>query len=374
MKFLKSGNAWSLTPNARLDVRDRLPSGNYTVCKNPMTGDFYLEESESFSLPIKLYGKTEKHGDRILKTFETRVPGTQVGVFLSGAKGSGKTLLAKYVAQRSAMPVIIVNTAYTEDRFMRTIQGIEQDAIIIFDEFEKLYNKEDQEAILTLFDGVYTARNKIMIITCNDRWSVRDFFHNRPSRLRYAISFEGLETEFVEEYCADRLEDKRYLKQINTLCNTCEEFNFDMLQTLVDELNRYGGDFEETLDILNVKPISMGNTKWRVTLDTPSDKKTKWKFKYGEVQNRSPLRMIQAGPHGHGGCIEIGLNGVRKDDEDFDGDVEIAIRAEHLYSVDPDGGILVFKVVEDGHEFVVTITEEKPKNGSWGGFYNQGAF
>jgi len=374
MKFLKSGNAWSLTPNARLDVRDALPPGNYTVCKNPITGDFYLEESESFSLPVKLYGKTEKHGDRILKTFENRIPGTQVGVFLSGTKGSGKTLLAKYIAQKSSLPVIIVNTAFTEDRFMRAMQGIDQPAVIIFDEFEKLYSKDDQEAILTLFDGVYTARNKIMIITCNDRWSVRDFFHNRPSRLRYAIAFEGLDTEFVEEYCADNLEDKNYLRQINTLCNTCEEFNFDMLQTLVDELNRYGGDFEAALDILNVKPVSMGNIKWRVTVETPKDKKTKWKFKYGEILNRSPLRMMQVGPHGHSGCIEIGLDGVRKGDDDFDGNVEITLRSEHLYSVDPAGGTLVFKVLEDGHEFVVTVTEEKPKNGSWGGFYNQGAF
>jgi hypothetical protein len=374
MKFIKSGNMWSLTPNARMDVRDCLPTGNYTICKNPITGDFYLEESEKFTLPKRLYGKTERYGERILKTFESRNPGSQVGVFLSGAKGSGKTLLAKYIANISDLPVVIVNTAYTEDRFMRAIQGIEQDAVIIFDEFEKLYSKDDQEAILTLFDGVYTARNKIMIITCNDRWSVRDFFHNRPSRLRYAIAFDGLEPDFVEEYCDDRLDDKKYLKQIVTLCNTCEEFNFDMLQTLVDELNQYGGDFEETLDILNVKPISMGNTRWRVTLETPKDKKTKWKFKYGEVLNRSPLRLIQTGQYGQGGSIEIGLDGVRKDDEDFDGDVELTIRSEHLYSVDPAGGILVFKIVEDKHEFVVTITEEKPKNGSWGGFFNQGAF
>jgi hypothetical protein len=58
MKFLKHGNAWSLTPNARMDVRDRLPAGCYTVCKNPLSGEYFLEEGEQFILPKKLYGKT----------------------------------------------------------------------------------------------------------------------------------------------------------------------------------------------------------------------------------------------------------------------------------------------------------------------------
>ena len=58
MKFLKHGNAWSLTPNARMDVRDQLPAGCYTVCKNPLSGEYFLEEGEQFILPKKLYGKT----------------------------------------------------------------------------------------------------------------------------------------------------------------------------------------------------------------------------------------------------------------------------------------------------------------------------
>ena len=185
MKFLKSGDTWSLTPDGRMDVRDRLPSGNYTVCKHPLTGEYFLEETAAFTLPPKLYGKTERYAERILSTFNRRAPGAQIGVCLSGTKGSGKTLLAKHIAKTSGLPTIIVNTPFSDERFMRTMQGIEQEAVIIFDEFEKLYDSDAQESILTLFDGVFTARNKVMVITCNNKYAVQSFFHNRPSRLRY---------------------------------------------------------------------------------------------------------------------------------------------------------------------------------------------
>lgn len=386
MKFLKHGNAWSLTPNARLDVRDRLPPGCYTVCKNPLTGEYFLEEGEEFILPKRLYGKTERHSSRILQTFANRQPGTQVGVFLSGTKGSGKTLLAKHISQKSGLPVIVVNAAYTDDRFMRTMQGIEQEAVILFDEFEKVYNEEDQEAILTLFDGVYTVRDKLMIITCNDKFAVKSFFHNRPSRLRYAIGFESLEKEFVEEYCADQLRDKSYTDKIAMLCTVCDEFNFDMLQTLVDELNRYGGEFEDTLDILNVKPATYARTKWVVNVETPDERGVTWTNKFGGTMTRSPLLELQRGYQGNG-TLEIGVErSVAKkasrltddydelipcEDEDT---IEIIIKNEHLYKVDPQTGTMVFKVTAAGHNFVVTITEERPSGNRWGNFFDQDAF
>lgn len=394
MKFLKHGNAWSLTPNARMDVRDRLPVGCYTVCKNPLTGEYFLEEGEQFILPKKLYGKTERHSARVLQTFENRQQGTQVGVFLSGTKGSGKTLLAKHISQKSGLPVIVVNAPYTDDRFMRTMQGIEQEAVVLFDEFEKTYNEEDQEAILTLFDGVYTVRDKLMIITCNDKYAVKSFFHNRPSRLRYAIDFASLEREFVEEYCADRLDDKRYTEKITLLCSVCDEFNFDMLQTLVDELNRYGGDFEETLDILNVKPATGSRMKWVVKVETPDNRGLTWEIKYGGVMTRSPLLTLGSSYRGSGGALEIGVTAehakrptaalarVRNEEEAFDdelrgldGDtIELNIRNEHLFKVDPNTGTLVFKLTESGHNFVVTISEDHPQGNRWGNFFDRDAF
>jgi SpoVK/Ycf46/Vps4 family AAA+-type ATPase len=366
MKFIKSENTWSLTPDLRLDVRNLLPVGNYTICKNMLTHEYYLEESESFLLPEKLYGKITRYGTRILDAFKNRAPDSQIGVLLSGTKGSGKTLLAKYVANVSQLPVIIVNTAFCDDQFMRTIQGIQQQAVIVFDEFEKLYDKEAQEAILTLFDGVYTARNKIIIITCNDKHAVRDFFHNRPGRMRYAINFSGLEASFIEEFCNDKLIDKKYTDQITTIAAICDEFNFDMLQALVEELNRYGGEFEDAIEILNVKPAGEeSKIFWHVSVETPDLPNNTWKITAGERQTVAPMTSISS--HSYGQSIDIDVvpttrsmnDDIDDIDDVIDETISLYLGTKHLVSVDPRSKSYTFAIEEEGVSFVVTMTEMK---------------
>lgn len=392
MKFLKNGDTWSLTPDGRMDVRDRLPSGNYTVCKNPMTGEYFLEETAAFTLPPKLYGKTEQHAERILSTFKHRTPDSQIGVCLSGTKGSGKTLLAKHIAKTSKLPVIIVNTPFSDERFMRTIQGIEQEAVIIFDEFEKLYDSDAQESILTLFDGVFTARNKVMVITCNNKYAVQSFFHNRPGRLRYSIAFEGLEAEFIHEYCEDMLKDGgTYLEKIINLAALCDEFNFDMLQTLVDELNRYGGEFESAVEILNVKPLGASKSSWTLAVTTPDLRGKNWSVESSDTFSVSPIVMVNSDRWDNEISVRIqeDLSGKVKSkrspdfslsraanlvDEEEDSDTEtlhFEIRQEHLFQVDPYKGVTVFRVEDDGINFLFTFTEKSKGSGH---NYNVGRF
>jgi hypothetical protein len=387
MKFLKSGDTWSLTPDGRMDVRDRLPSGNYTVCKHPLTGEYFLEETAAFTLPPKLYGKTERYAERILSTFNRRAPGSQIGVCLSGTKGSGKTLLAKHIAKTSGLPTIIVNTPFSDERFMRTMQGIEQEAVIIFDEFEKLYDSDAQESILTLFDGVFTARNKVMVITCNNKYAVQSFFHNRPSRLRYSIAFEGLGVEFIREYCEDVLKDCRtYLDKIINLAVLCDEFNFDMLQTLVDELNRYGGEFEDAVEILNVKPLSSTKSSWTLTVTTPDLRSKKWTIESGDTFSHSPIVMVNSDRWENEINVRIqedlsskakskraesergiarAVSHLRGEEpEEIEGEtLYFELRQEHLFQVDPYKGITVFQVEDDGINYHFTFTEKAKGSG-----------
>jgi hypothetical protein len=379
MKFHKMGNVWSLTHNQLMDVRDRLDPRNYTVCRNPMTGEYYLEESEPFILPSKIYGKTGRFTERILRAFETRQPGSQVGVFLSGTKGSGKTLLAKNVANLIGLPTIIINTPYTDDRFMRVIQGIEQPAVIIFDEFEKVYKNEDQESILTLFDGVYTVRDKVMIITCNDKWEVKDFFHNRPGRLRYAIEYFGLEREFIEEYCENLNDRERYQKDIVSFAASCDEFNFDMLQALVDELNRFGGSFREAVEILNVKPVLMSDgDDWTVTTKILEQPERVLHTEPDERLIKSPMSMFAElqKSWGRSRSPSIHLYVTPKDDKaqrvydseenDEEDDeetpppyeeIDLSVHPHEIVNVDAQRGVYVFHVKQDGKTFEVSFTQ-----------------
>jgi hypothetical protein len=252
--FIRNGNMYSVVSEEAMDLQPTLPVGNYTVKRNEMTGQFFLEMVDSFPQVPKLYGNTTRHADRILNTFFDRPNST--GIMLNGEKGSGKTLLAKTLSIEAAkvgVPTIIINAPWTGDAFNKFMQDIEQQCIILFDEFEKVYDNDQQEAALTLLDGVFPSR-KLFILTCNDKWRVNEHMRNRPGRIYYMIDFKGLDSGFIREYCDERLDNKEYIEKIVEIAALFEQFNFDMLKALVEEMNRYNESPQDALTMLNAKP------------------------------------------------------------------------------------------------------------------------
>lgn len=251
--FLKSGTSFRVSNKESMNLHEQLPPGNYTVAMD-MMGNFYLDQIDSFEIPAKMYGNTLRHTDRIINSFWDRPQ--QTGVLLNGEKGSGKTLLAKNISvelAKQGVPTIVINRDWTGDGFFKLLQDIDQPCVVLFDEFEKVYDREKQEEILTLLDGVFGSK-KLYILTVNDKWRVDSHMRNRPGRIFYLLDFKGLDVTFIREYCEDRLDAKQYIDQICSLTNLFGEFNFDMLKALVEEMNRYGESPTEALEMLNAKP------------------------------------------------------------------------------------------------------------------------
>ena len=264
--FLKSGNTFTVSSKEAMDLHDFLPAGNYVVKQNPMNKQFYLEEIDSFEIKGKLYGDTTRHAERILNTFQDR--GTSTGVMLTGEKGSGKTLLTKRISMNAAaqgIPTIVINAPWCGDNFNSFMQNIDQPCVILFDEFEKVYSKEEQEAILTLLDGVYPSK-KLFLLTCNDKWRVDQHMRNRPGRIFYMIDFRGLDVNFVREYCNDNLNNKGHIDAVCNLSSIFSQFNFDMLKAMVEDMNRYGETPQEVIKLLNAKPEFSSEVKFDVSL------------------------------------------------------------------------------------------------------------
>lgn len=251
---IRMGSTYRMMSEQDIEVCAKLPAKNYTVKQNPMSKEFYLEPVDDFIMPKKLYGDTQKKAERILNTFKARPLST--GVHLDGVKGSGKTLLAKtlsYLAQQDGVASIVINQPFCGDDFNSFVQSIDVPAILIFDEFEKVYNWETQNKILTLFDGVYPTK-KLFVLTTNDAHSVNNFLKNRPGRIYYSFKFDTLAQEFIKEYCEDNLNDKSQIPSILKYTQIFSFFNFDMLAAAVEEMNRYGEPLQEVLNYLNIVP------------------------------------------------------------------------------------------------------------------------
>jgi len=254
--YRRDGNSFWPTSDADLAIEQALPPGTYAVNHHPVRG-FYAERIADFDLPAKLYGDVNRQAERIVNTFLERPAGT--GALLSGQKGAGKTMLTKRVAQlaqsQHGIPTLVVTNDYQGDEFNAFIGGMSQPVVVLFDEFEKVYDREKQAQLLTLFDGLYNSK-KLFLLTCNDRFRVDVHLLNRPGRLYYALEFTGLSRAFVEEYCADKLLNLANLGGVLSVAAFFNDFSFDMLQALVEEMNRYGETATQAMQMLNMRPHS----------------------------------------------------------------------------------------------------------------------
>ncbi len=263
--FLRDGNTFRVTTDAAIDLHRCLPVGNYLIRQDPFKR-LYLEEVEAFRLPAKRYGHNDRHAARILNTFQVR-PGS-TGVMLAGQKGSGKSLLAKTLCAAAAedgIPTILVSSPWHGEKFNKLIQDVDQPAVILFDEFEKVYDSDKQEALLTLLDGTFDTK-KLFVFTCNNKYKVDEHMRNRPGRIFYFIDFSKIEHGFIREYCEDTLRHQEHIETIERMATLFEDFNFDMLQALVEEMNRYDETPQEAVALLNMKPESRSSGKYRVSL------------------------------------------------------------------------------------------------------------
>jgi hypothetical protein len=281
---------------------------------------------------------------------------------LTGEKGSGKTLLTKKIsllAGEEGIPTILINQPWCGDAFNSFIQTIEQPCVVLFDEFEKVYDKDEQEAILTLLDGVYPSK-KLFLLTCNDKWRVDHHMRNRPGRIFYMIDFKGLDIEFIREYCEDNLVNKKHIDAVCNISTIFGQFNFDMLKAMVEDMNRYGETPQEVIALLNAKPEFSSEVKFDVNLQV----------------NGLDVELNNLGHKGwHGNPlteeIEISFKDYGYNDDELpglvseDGDKEsdwswnsASFTPQELLKVDATNNRFIF-VNEDGDRLVLTRSKER---------------
>lgn len=261
MYHIQGDNAYIGTINAR-NV-DKLPVGNWIISYDPMKAIYFLKKEVDFKLPEKIYGDPSIFVKRVLNTYNSK--DSNLGVLLKGLKGTGKTLTSTMIAKRSGLPVISLVDPFSGTDFLTFISSIREKAVIIIDEFEKLYPQDLQQHLLTLLDGVIQG-NKLFILTANEE-RFHDALLNRPGRIHYCRTYSGLEDSVIEDVIDDLLHNKSHKQVLLESISVMGNINLDSLITWIKEMNMYKEGPKEAIKWLNVSPET--NTTYTSTVKFP---------------------------------------------------------------------------------------------------------
>ena len=232
-----------------------LPVKSYNIEFNKFIGFYLTERSDLSTNGEKIYGNTAEKVEKVLTSYKLMAC-RNFGVLLSGQKGIGKSLFVRILAERAisdGLPVIVVTAAIPG--IADFISSIEQDCVVVFDEFEKTFKEQDnwnpQDDMLSLFDGI-DGGHKLFIVTCNDLDNLSKYMINRPGRFHYHLTMTTPSQEEVEQYMRDKV-DPQYETAIQDVVKLAGAVGmpYDYLRAIAFELNQ-GYSLKETMRDLNI--------------------------------------------------------------------------------------------------------------------------
>jgi hypothetical protein len=221
------------------DAHEKLPVGVYMLKFDELRNRFYLSRKDPFELPKKIYGD---HGivDRWITSFEENSD-KNMGILLSGLKGSGKTITAQKFCIKSGRPVILITQPHRGEGFVDFItQPAFKGSIVFVDEFEKIYDQDSQQDLLSLMDGNFKT-SLIFLLTVNE-FRISEYLINRLNRIKYRKHYSSLEDDVVREVIDDLLVNKDHANSIIEFFDIVGMCTFDLLVNLIKEMNLFQED------------------------------------------------------------------------------------------------------------------------------------
>lgn len=216
--WLKNGRVLKQVDDT-IQIIDKLPKRVYTMNFDPDRHEIFLEDfADEFHFDFKIYGMESKLIEHIMTTFENTT--SNLGILFNGVKGTGKTITAKIIANKTKLPVILINAPYPR--------------------------------LADFISKINSPYRRVFLLTTN-KLHINENFIGRPSRIRYKKSFGNLSTDVIMEYLNDCLEDKSRVQEVLTFIDSLAISMIDILKSIVGELNIHKCSINDFKNFINVE-------------------------------------------------------------------------------------------------------------------------
>ena len=255
-KFLKVGKNVSFKFNTNGLECDLTPGMVYNIKVDSYTRVVSLEETTPFSMPSKVYytSRDKRFIDKVLNSYKLSENGF-TGVMLSGLKGSGKTIMAKSIANESNLPIINIDKSVRPWALKVLVELLgDTNICFMFDEIDKLLEDYDDSALLQILDGADTKGKHMILFTCNNEERISEYLIDRCSRIRYWRKFGEISPSLIMEILNDKLNDKKEVESLTDFIkDNFEICSFDNIASFINEVNNYPTTtFEELFEDMNL--------------------------------------------------------------------------------------------------------------------------
>jgi uncharacterized protein YqiB (DUF1249 family) len=261
-------------------TRTKMEPGIYNIKQIPMGPWFLEKERDQYDFPFKIYGTHDHIISRVVKAWDNTEG--NLSVLFNGLKGTGKTVSAQLLSNffiEKGFPVIVVK-GYV-DYFDDILAQVDQDAVLLFDEFEKNFpanqkghnnnggmvipipgdesNSDNppniQQKLLSTIDGLSRSKDRRLFLFTTNNKNLDPNMVDRPSRIRYIFEFDKLSEDIVKEVLEDTLKPncKQYMDSVLGFVDKLNVVSMDAIKVVAQEVNIFEEPPENFKHILNLK-------------------------------------------------------------------------------------------------------------------------
>lgn len=253
-------------PDVEASRREGLAPGVYVYRQHPM-GDYLEPQGHLRPVPSRIYGHVEPEVKRFVTTYlDRKKANLNTGILLAGLKGAGKSLTTALVAntliKEHGGVCILVDRPIPGQALARMIGSPKQPVMLDIDEYDKLYTARDgdggesrklQQSLLTFLSGGLTT-GILSMLSVNQTGGIDPHLIDRPGRVFYRLFYKGLGKEVIAEYAKDNLKDQSLVEKFTHYVSRIGDVSFDILSSVVQEINRYDTTVEDALSYMGFGP------------------------------------------------------------------------------------------------------------------------